>query len=582
MKKASKTTVAERARWRSVLLLVGFAFCAAALEGRILYLQLVDRDFLAEQANDRHLRTVQISAHRGTLTDRYGEPLAVSTPVDTVYANPKGLKSALDRLGELATALEVDDEWLARRITSNLDRDFVFLERRVPPATAQQVLDLELPGVGTVREFRRYYPAGEVAGHVVGFTDIDDKGQEGLEAAFDHWLKGEPGSKQVLQDRRGQVFDDVKLLRSARPGRDLRTSIDLRLQYLAYRELKSVVTDSGARSGTVVVLDPRTGEVLAMVNQPSHNPNADRSEYRPDTYRNRAVTDPFEPGSSFKPLVMAAALESGAFSPRTPIDTSGAISINNRVITQDPQDYGRVDLTTVLAKSSNVGMTRMALTLPPESMRHTLTAFGFGEVTGSGFPGESAGMLNESKYWKRIGQATISYGYGLSVTPLQLAHAYATIGAYGVSRPVTLRRVEGDVEGVRAVDERVARELIEMMENVVSQEGTAKRAALNGYRVAGKTGTAWKAAAGGYGTQENRKYTATFGGVVPASRPRLAAIVVIDEPGGDVYYAGDVSAPVFANVMAGALRLMGVPPDGLERLPNATFAQAPMGTVRGR
>src|SRR5687768_8373925 len=258
MKRGAKTTVAERASWRTALLLVGFAACAAALEGRILYLQLVDKDFLAEQANDRHLRTVQISAHRGSLTDRYGEPLAVSTPVDTIYANPSELKGSLERLGELAAVLEQDDEWLARRITSNMTREFVFLERHVSPAKAEQVLKLGLPGIGTVREYRRYYPAAEVTGHIIGFTDVDDRGQEGLEAAFDHWLNGEIGAKRVLQDRRGQVIRDVELLRAARPGRDLRTSIDLRLQYLAYRELKAAVTESGARSGSVVVLDPRT------------------------------------------------------------------------------------------------------------------------------------------------------------------------------------------------------------------------------------------------------------------------------------------------------------------------------------
>src|SRR5688572_5268157 len=273
MTRAPKTTVAECAGWRSAVLLLGFALCAVALEGRILYLQLVDRDFLAEQANDRHLRTVQIPAHRGSLLDRYGDPLAVSTPVDTIFANPNELKSSLDRLGELAAALEQDDEWLARHVTRNLEREFVYLARRVSPAKAQRVLDLDLPGVGTIREYGRYYPAGEVAGHVVGFTDVDDKGQEGLEAAFNHWLEAEVGSKRVIQDRRGQVINDVELLRQARPGRDLRTSIDLRLQYLAYRELKAVVDDTGARSGSVVVLDPRTGEVLAMANQPSYNPN---------------------------------------------------------------------------------------------------------------------------------------------------------------------------------------------------------------------------------------------------------------------------------------------------------------------
>ncbi|HEX7236183.1 MAG TPA: penicillin-binding protein 2, partial [Gammaproteobacteria bacterium] len=408
MKKSAKTTLAERARWRGVLLLAAFALGAAALEGRILYLQLVDKDFLAEQANGRHIRTVQISTHRGTLTDRYGEPLAVSTPVDSIYANPKELKASLDRLGELAAALEQDDEGLARRITRNLDREFVWLERRVTPAKAQRVLGLELPGVATVREYRRYYPAGEVTGHVVGFTDVDDRGQEGLEAEFDHWLKGEQGSKRVMQDRRGEIFGDVELLRPARPGRDLRTSIDLRLQYLAYRELKAVIGDSGARWGSVVVLDPRTGEVLAMVNQPSQNPNAERSEYRPENYRNRAVTDLFEPGSSFKPLVMAAALESGRFGPRTPIDSTGAISIDNRIITEEGGDLGRVPLTTVLAKSSNVGSARVALTLEPRAISDVLTRFGIGRLTDSALPGESPGALADPKHWRTVNQVTLS------------------------------------------------------------------------------------------------------------------------------------------------------------------------------
>jgi cell division protein FtsI (penicillin-binding protein 3) len=286
-----------------------------------------------------------------------------------------------------------------------------------------------------MREDRRYYPAGEVAAHVVGFTDVDDRGQEGLEAAFDHWLKGEPGRKQVLQDRRGQVINDVDLLRAARPGRDLRTSIDLRLQYLAYRELKAAVADSGARSGSVVVLDPRTGEVLAMVNQPSYNPNADRSEYRPENYRNRAVTDPFEPGSSFKPLVMAAALESGAYNPSSVIDTSpGTLTVNARIITEDPNNLGKIDLTTVLAKSSNVGAARVALTMEPRAIADVLTGFGIGRLTYSTLPGESAGVLRDANHWRTIGQATLSYGYGVAVTTLQLARAYAAIAAEGTLR----------------------------------------------------------------------------------------------------------------------------------------------------
>jgi len=569
MKRKEKTTVAERARWRSVLLLAGFAACAVALEGRILYLQLVDKNFLAEQANDRHLRTVQISAHRGSLTDRFGEPLAVSTPVDTIYANPKELKPALDRLGELAALLDQDDEWLARRITSNLDREFLFLERHVAPARAQQVLELGLPGIGTVREYRRYYPAGEVTGHVIGFTDIDDRGQEGLEAAFDHWLKGEVGSKRVIQDRRGQVFSDVELLQEARPGRDLRTSIDLRLQYLAYRELKAAVAESSARSGSVVVLDPRTGEVLAMVNQPSYNPN-EREQYRPENYRNRAITDMFEPGSSFKPLVIAAALESGAFNPRSIIDTSpGKVIINDRIITEDNSNLGRVDLTTVLAKSSNVGAVRVALTMEPKAIAETLVGFGIGRLTDSAFPGETAGKLNDPNHWRTIGQATLSYGYGVAVTTLQLARAYAAIAAGGTLRPVSLLALDQTPPGERVISADTTNDLTEMLEAVVA-EGTGTRAAIRNFHVAGKSGTTRKAGVGGYDAE---RHGAIFAGFAPATDPRLVVVVMIDEPQGQ-YYGGEIAAPVFANVVSGALRVLAVPPDALATPSLTVVAQA--------
>jgi cell division protein FtsI (penicillin-binding protein 3) len=571
MRRAAKTTVAERARWRSALLLVGFALCALALEGRILYLQLVDKDFLAEQANDRHLRTVQISAHRGSVTDRFGEPLAVSTPVDTIYANPQELKPALDRLGELANLLDQDDEWLARRITSNLEREFVFLERHVSPAKAQQVLDLGLPGVGTIREYRRYYPAGEVTGHVIGFTNVDDRGQEGLEAAFDHWLKGEVGSKRIVQDRRGQVIRDVELLQAARPGRDLRTSIDLRIQYLAYRELKAAVTESRARSGSVVVLDPRTGEVLAMVNQPSYNPN-DRSQYRPENYRNRAITDMYEPGSSFKPLVLAAALESGAFNPRSVIDTSpGTLSINNRIITEDTSNFGRVSLTTALAKSSNVVAARVALTMEPQAISEVLSGFGIGRLTDSAFPGESAGALKDPNHWRTIGQATLSYGYGVAVTTLQLARAYAAIAADGTLRPVSLLALDQAPPGERVISADTADDLTHMLEAVVSPDGTGQRASIRNFHIAGKTGTTQKAGVGGYDAD---RHGAIFAGFAPATDPRLVVVVMIDEPQGAAYYGGDIAAPVFANIVSGALRVLAVPPDALPAPPLTVVAQA--------
>src|SRR6185295_7758648 len=571
MKRGAKTTVADRARWRTALLLAGLALGALALEGRILYLQLVNKEFLTEQANDRHLRTVQISAHRGTLTDRYGEPLAMSTPVDTVWANPQELKPALARLPELAAVLDQDTEWLERRVTSNLDREFVFLQRHLRPAKAEQVMQLGLPGIGTVREYQRFYPGGEVTGHVVGFTDVDDRGQEGLEAAFDHWLRGENGSKRVLQDRLGRVIGDVELLSQARPGKDLRTSIDLRLQYLAYRELKRAVTESRARSGSVVVLDPNTGEVLAIVNQPSYNPN-DRSQYHAEQYRNRAVTDIFEPGSSFKPLVLAAALESGSFNPRTIIDTSpGSLSINNRKIVEDEHNLGRVDLTTVLALSSDVGAARVALTMEPQTIWKMLTAFGIGRLSDSTYPGESAGVLNDPQHWRTIGQATLSYGYGVAVTTLQLARAYAAIAANGMVRPVSMLAMDEPPAGERVISANTAHELTTMLEAVVAPNGTGKRAAVRNFHIAGKTGTTRKSGVGGYTAE---RHGAIFAGIAPASAPRLVVVVMIDEPQSQAYYGGDVAAPVFANIVSGALRVMAVPPDALPSPALTVLAQA--------
>jgi cell division protein FtsI (penicillin-binding protein 3) len=565
------TLNSQRARWRSLFLLGAFAAGAVALESRILYLQLVNKEFLTAQANDRHLRTVQISAHRGMLTDRYGEPLAVSTPVDSIWANPKELQPELDRVPELARALGQDDEWLARRLTSNVGRDFVYLQRHLSPAKAEQVLNLGLPGVSTLREYRRYYPAGEVTGHVVGFTNIDDGGQEGLELELDHWLQGENGSKRVLQDRLGHVIDEVELLHSARPGRDVKTSIDLRLQYLAYRELKSAVQEAHARSGSVVMLDPGTGEVLAMVNQPSYNPN-DRSQLETERYRNRAATDIFEPGSSFKPFVLATALESGAYRPDSIVDTSpGFLKINNRVITEDDKNLGRTDLTTVLAQSSNVGVARVALTMEPAVVWKTLTAFGIGRLTDAGFPGESAGVLREPQHWGMIGEATLAYGYGVAVTTLQLARAYAAIAAGGVVRPVSLLALDKAPPGERAISLATAHSLTQMMEVVVSPRGTGRRAAVRNYRVAGKTGTARKAGVGGY---SDDRHAAIFAGFAPASRPRLVVVVMIEEPQG-LYYAADVAAPVFANIVSGALRVLAVPPDALSAsAPLTVVAQA--------
>ena len=567
---AQRDTAAARLGLRLQIILVLLIAGALALAARAVDLQLMSHGFLAGQGDARYSRVAEISAHRGTITDRYGEPLAVSTPVDSVWVNPQELSQSADQLPRLARALKREPQALARRVSSNLDREFLYLARHLQPEQAARIRALGIPGVYLLREYRRYYPAGEVSGHLLGFTSIDDSGQEGLELAYDHWLAGEDGAKRVIQDRYGRIVENVESIRTARPGKDLVLSVDLRIQYLAYRELKRALREHRARSGSLVVLDVATGEVLAMVNQPAFNPN-DREQLAAGRYRNRAVTDIFEPGSSIKPFVVAAALASGRFHERSVIDTApGFVKVGIKVI-EDKHNLGAIDLATVLAKSSNVAMAKMALSLDPEQIWTTLNSLGFGQVTTSGYPGESAGLLSAHSHWRPIGVATLSYGYGMSVTPLQLAHAYATLGAGGIRRPVTFLRADGETEGERVLDERVALELIQLLEAVITPDGTGVRASLAGYRVAGKTGTAWKSTAGGYSTD---KYMAVFAGVVPASAPRLAAVVIIDEPGGTQYYGGDVAAPVFAAVMAGALRLMAVAPDDLRRVPRATLAQA--------
>jgi cell division protein FtsI (penicillin-binding protein 3) len=557
--------------WRSVLLLAAVVIGGVTLEGRVLYLQILKKDFLVGQGDDRHLRTVQISAHRGPITDRHGEPLAVSTPVDSIWAAPQELMPALERLGDLAEVLDVDADWLARRITSNLDREFVYLRRHLPPNDAARALSLGLPGVSTLREYRRYYPAGEVAGHVLGFTDVDDRGQEGLELAYDYWLSGETGAKRVLRDRLGRVVEDVELISAAQPGRTLASSLDLRIQYLAYRELKQAVLDSDALSGSVVILDATNGEVLAMVNQPSYNPN-DRAQLEVARYRNRAVTDIFEPGSSFKPLIVAAALESGRYGPDSIIDTSpGYLRVGGNILTEDYNNLGKIDIRTMLAKSSSVGAGKLGLELERDQLWAVLSSFGIGRLTDSGFPGESAGVLNHPQYWRPVGQATLAYGYGLSVTALQLAQAYSVIAADGIRRPISMLVQDEQVDGERVVSVNTARQLRSMLETVVSPAGTGQRAAIRNFRVAGKTGTAKKVGVGGY---SDDRYLAVFAGLAPASDPKLVAVVVIDEPRGEDYYGGEVAAPVFSRILSGALRLMAIPPDALAEPPLTIIARA--------
>ena len=542
------------------LMLSGFVLLA----GRSAQLQLVDHEFLQGQADARHLRVVEVPAHRGMMTDRNGEPLAISTPVQSVWANPKELVAAPADLRGLARLLKLKPEQLQRLLGQRKSREFVYLQRHLSPDLADQVMALGIPGLYLQQEYRRYYPAGEVAAHLVGFSNIDDQGQEGLELAFDDWLSGEPGAKRVVKDGRRHIIENVENIRSARPGKALVLSIDRRIQYLAYRELKAAVRQHRARSGSMVVLDNRTGEVLAMVNQPAFNPN-NRKRLKANKMRNRALTDVFEPGSTMKPFVIAAALESGEYRPASRINTSpGLVQVGVHTI-RDKHDYGLLDLTGVLRKSSNVGASKIALALEPEDFWTGLSKAGFGIVTESGFPGEASGYLADFNRWRDIERATLAYGYGLSVTGMQLAQAYSVLANDGYRVPITLlkRDADSEVERQAAFSPMVARAVRKMMESVVAADGTAPLAAVNGYRVAGKTGTAHKSEAGGYA---EKRYLSVFAGMAPASDPRLVAVVVINEPSNGEYYGGKVAAPVFSRVMAGALRLLNIPPDAVSLL----------------
>ncbi len=543
---------------RGFRLRAGFAFAllvlgAGGLLSRAVYLQLFHNEFLKQQGDARSIRVVRTEAIRGTIFDRDGQPLAVSTPVASVAADPRVLAAVPDQLDGLARALHRNPAEFKQTISRSQGRSYVRLARHLKPDDAASVKGLDVPGVRLEQELGRYYPQGEVTGQILGITNLDDMGLEGIELAWDSRLAGQPGRKRVMQDRLGRVVEDVENIVAARPGRNLTLALDSGIQYLAYRELKGAIEANHAPSGSIVVIDVLTGEILAMVNQPSFNPNSS-SQRKPALVRNRAATHYLEPGSSIKPFMLAVALESGRFTPASMIDTS-PIMIGDALLS-DEHPLGTVGLTAVLAKSSNVGMARIALELRPQQIWSTLSQLGFGRVTASHFPGESAGVLTNYAQWSKVSIASMARGYGLAVTPLQLAQAYATIGALGVARPVSLEKVEGSVPGERVISERNARELLKLLESVVT-EGTGGKAEIPGYRVAGKTGTAKKAANGQY---EDR-YVAVFGGVAPASNPRLAAVVIIDDPAAGQYYGGDVAAPVFSAVMGGALRLMGVAPD---------------------
>ena len=546
--------------WRLKVLASGLLALTAVLLLRAMDLQVLKQDFLQGQGDARQLRTIVEPAYRGLITDRNGEPLAISGPVETVWAHPGELLAAVHRLPELARVLEMETAVLRARLEDRANREFLYLRRQLPPEQAQQVAALEVPGVALMREFRRYYPHGEATAHIVGFTDIDERGQEGMELAFDGWLAGRPGSKRVLRDRHGQKIRDVASILPAQDGNDLRLTIDQRLQYLAYRELKAAVQTHNALGGSAVLVDARSGDILAMVNQPGFNPN-NRAQLDLSMTRNRAATDTLEPGSVIKPFTVAVALETGTVSPDVQLDTAPGTMRVGRHTVRDIRNFGRIDLTTLISRSSNVGSTQLALETPPGDFWRMLHQAGFGRSLGTGLPGEAGGVLRDFPTWRRVEQATLGYGYGLSVTPLQLAAAYTAFANDGYRVPLRLVEAAGDdrqPEPVMRAD--TARQLLAMMEHVTGPEGTARQARIHGYRVAGKTGTSRKATAGGYAKD---RYYSVFVGLAPVSNPRFVMAVVVDEPGAGVYYGGAVAAPVFARVMESALRLFNEPPDNL-------------------
>jgi cell division protein FtsI (penicillin-binding protein 3) len=549
------------ARRRMVLVVGLLGLASIGLMARAFDLQVVRKQFYQRQGDARFLREMPIPVSRGTIFDRNGEPLAVSTPVMSIWANPPEVLENSQRIVELAKALGVDADELKDRLAQRADREFVYLRRQMSPEAAKAVLDLGIPGVNGQREFKRYYPSGEVTAHVLGFTNIDDRGQEGLELAYDDWLAGTPGSKRVIRDRMGHVVENLEQLRAPKPGQNLTLSIDRRIQFLAYNELKSTLEKFQADSGSIVIVDVPTGEVLAMANLPTYNPNAVGGSH-PSERRNRAMTDVIEPGSTMKPFTLAAALSSGQFTPTKPIiDTTGGHWYFQGHDIHDTHNYGLLTPTGVITKSSNVGAAKIAMQLDTGLLYDTFRAFGFGNSTNSGFPGESAGYLKVGRDWRPLEKAIMAYGYGLNVTALQLANGYATIADNGVMHSPSF--IKGaDNAAKQIISPEVAHQLVRMMETVTGPGSTAPQARIANYSVAGKTGTAHRASVGGY---DKNNYIAAFAGIVPASKPRLVGIVIISNPSKGSYYGGMVSAPAFAHVMDGALRLLDVPPDNIGR-----------------
>jgi cell division protein FtsI (penicillin-binding protein 3) len=553
------------ASWRFYSVAVVLSILALALMGHVASLQVLPNaekgyEFLQGQGESRTRRTEIIPAYRGVITDRNGEPLAVSTPVSSLWANPKILLRAPQEIARLAKALKIKKIELEKRLARYAAKEFIYLERQMPPEAAQTILALDIPGVYEQVEYHRYYPAADVAAHLVGMTDVDDRGQEGMELAYDAWLTGEHGAKEVLKDLRGRTVKELQLMKAARSGKNLTLSIDLRLQYLAHRELKKAVELSGAIAGSIVILDVLTGEVLAISNLPSYNPN-DRSQARGANLRNRAITDLYEPGSTVKPWVVLAALESGKFKAEDSIDTNPGYIMVGRKTIPDHQNYGVLDMAMAIAKSSNVAMTKISFGLETNTVRDMYARLGVGSPLGTGFPGESAGNLPLLKPMQKIERANLAFGYALNLSALQVVQAYSVIATGGIKRPMSLLRVDNIPSGERVINEAYTDQVKQMLRRVVTAEGTGKRAQAISYSVAGKTGTARKAISGGYSDAQ----ISSFIGMAPINNPRIVAMVVIDTPKGEGMYGngGYVAAPAFSKVAEDALRMLQVPPDNI-------------------
>jgi cell division protein FtsI (penicillin-binding protein 3) len=536
------------------------------LVGRALYLQIVEKDFLFSQGEQRQIRTIETPAYRGTITDRLGTPLAISTPVDSVWVNPSEILLNLPALKQVASKLGINYRKTVALLRQKSNKEFVYLKRQLEPELAGQVAAIA-DGVYLQREYHRYYPAGEVVSHLVGFTNVDDQGQEGLELIYENWLKAQPGQRRVIRNRRGAVVENIAQVIPAKSGNDLISSIDMRLQYIAYRSLARAMKYHAAKAASAVVLDARTGEILAMVNQPSYNPNQNKNK-GPAQRRNRAITDVFEPGSTIKPFTLAAAIDRNMYNQNSYIDTTPGWFMVSGYPVKDVRNYGKLNLAGILRKSSNVGASRIAQSLQGKELWQSFSDYGFGQPPGVSFPAESSGYISHYSTWQPLDHATMGFGYGLSVSITQLARAYSVIANRGIQLDLSL--IKQNPEDVRqneisrhVMKATTANMLLKMMEEVVGPQGTAKQAAVDGYRIAGKTGTVKKSVDGGY--QED-DYMAIFAGIAPVSNPRLVMAVVIDEPTQNGYYGGQVAAPVFQEVMSNALRILDIAPDDLTTL----------------